>query len=791
MATNCLCFWGLFLLLSLFVHHSFSTPQVHIVYLGRKHISHDPKLTSNHHVQLLSTVFASDEDAKQSVLYSYKHSFSGFSAMLNSSQAAALAKSKDVISVFKSKMMNIQTTRSWDFLGLTLGNSYEATPVQLAYGDNIIVGVIDTGIWPDLESFKEYPGIKPIPYTWRGECEEGDMFPENTCNRKLIGARYYFQGYEKDNRTLNESEYKSARDFLGHGTHTASTAVGSIVKGANLFGLAKGVARGGAPRARLAVYKACWGTENYMTICSEADILAAFDDALHDGVHVISASIGPNSLPLPEFFNSSMSIGSFHAMQVGVSVVVPAGNTGPLGPLPSLVVNVEPWAFTVAASSIDRVFPTRIVVAGNFSVVGESFVTSPISAKLVDPRRFFMDGVCSVNLRKNNNKTAEGLIMLCFSTVGGINKEDAQNAAFNVSASGLIFVDPTVMLEAIDLVPTVYLNIQQGTLLKHYFSRFRRLPMVQIKPTKTVIGKSVAPTVAYFSSRGPNSISPDILKPDISAPGVSILAAWPTKTPLYPDKNDKRLGQRWNFQSGTSMSCPHVAGIVALLKSAHPHWSPAAIRSALMTTAYTRDISLDNILSGGSIKDSDPFDIGSGHVNPLKAMDPGLVYDMKPSDYILYLCNIGYTREEIEMLVLPCPGTDTTTCPKEKKSISNLNYPSISISDLRSTTTIKRTVRNVSQRKNAIYFSYIVKPNGVDVVIWPRVLFFSWFKEEITYYVTFIPQKKSKGRYDFGEIVWSDGFHKVRSPLVVSVNTIATSFVDDDDDHLSGSTSPI
>ncbi|EXB94819.1 Subtilisin-like protease [Morus notabilis] len=670
-------------------------------------------------------------------------------------------------------MLQLHTTRSWDFMGLSLSNSDEATPLQLAYGDNIIVGLIDSGIWPESESFQEEPGMKPIPSTWKGKCVKGEMFnPEKACNKKLIGARYYVEGFERSYGLLNKSgnpEYRSPRDFLGHGTHTASTAVGSIANDASFLGLGQGTARGGAPRARLAVYKACWG-KDYMGQCSEADILAAFDDALHDGVHVISASIG-STPPLPELFASSNAIGSFHAMQLGISVVFAAGNDGPD---PGLVSNVEPWGISVAASSVDRKFPTNIIVESNFSIMGESFITSPVTAKLVDPITYFTNGICNLNYRKNS-KTATGRVMLCFSSVGPVEAGDAQAAAFGVNASALIFVQAVTKLTGPDpFRPTVYVDIDQGTKIKHYLALFQRLPTVQIAPAKTIIGKSLAPRVASFSSRGPSSLAPDILKPDISAPGVNILAAWPTKTPPTVVPSDfYKQPVSWNIISGTSMSCPHVSGIVALLKSAHPNWSPAAIKSALMTTAYTRDSSLDYILNGDSKKVSDPFDIGAGHVEPLKAMDPGLVYDMKTVDYILFLCNLGYSQKQIKALVLSSPEIDTS-CSRVMKSNANVNYPSITVSDLQSATTIKRTVRNVSPSKFSVYFSSIVKPDGVEVVVWPRVLVFSWSKEEITYYVTLIPKKNSQDRYDFGEVVWSDGFgHKVRSPLVVCVNTIA------------------
>ncbi|XP_058200519.1 subtilisin-like protease SBT3.18 isoform X3 [Rhododendron vialii] len=775
MAISFQCFWGLslFLSLSLYLSHSISTSQVYVVYLGLNKI-HDPILTTNHHLQLLSNVFARKEEAEKSMLYSYKRSFSGFSAMLNSTQATTLAEMDGVISVFRSRMVELHTTRSWDFLGLNLAShSSEANPLQLAYGHDVIVAVLDSGIWPESYSFREEPGTGPIPKSWKGQCVSGDKFdPKRACNRKLIGAKYYCKGFERKFGSLSKSEYRSARDFNGHGTHTASTAVGSSVKNASFFGIAQGTARGGAPRARLAVYKVCWSV-GMDTKCTEADIIAAFDDALGDGVNVISASFG---LPAPfkPFFLSSADIGSFHAMQQGVSVVFSGGNDGPD---PSLVGNVAPWSICVAASSIDRTFPTRILVDRNLSFVGQSFVVKPINAELVYAIDYFADGACMCRVcrgRNWNKKTARGKVILCFSTVGSVFVDEAELAAFNASASALIFVEPVNrQVPEVDIIPTILVDIIQGTRMYHYLglSPKGKVVVVQISPSMTVIKKSPAPAVAMFSSRGPSSLAPDILKPDITAPGINILAAWPCKTPpttLLP--NDPR-SVNWNFQSGTSMSCPHVSGVVALLKSAHPDWSPAAIRSALMTTAYTSDTTQDSILYGGIAKPADPFDIGAGHIDPVRAMDPGLVYDLKTTDYILFLCNIGYTISQIKRIVEISPGT-IISCPKSfPLTNSNLNYPSITVSNLQSTMTLKRTVRNVGRKKTAIYFASIVEPNGVEVKVWPRVLIFSCFWEEMSYYVTLKPEKHSQGRYDFGEIIWSDGFHSVRSPLVVLVNT--------------------
>lgn len=172
-------------------------------------------------------------------------------------------------------------------------------------------------------------------------------------------------------------------------------------------------------------------------------------------------------------------------------------------------------------------------------------------------------------------------------------------------------------------------------------------------------------------------------------------------------------------------------------------------------------------MADGTLKPIDAFDIGAGHVDPLKAMDPGLVYDMETRDYIIFLCSLGYTQVQIKSMLLPSPSVDT--CCSGKGSDLELNYPAITISDLRSTMKVKRTLRNVGQ-KYAVYFASVSSPQGVHTVVWPRLLIFSRQKQKITYYVTITPLKKSQGRYDFGEIVWCDGFHHVRTPLIVQVN---------------------
>lgn len=150
----------------------------------------------------------------------------------------------------------------------------------------------------------------------------------------------------------------STRDTDGHGTHTLSTAAGRLVPGANLFGYGNGTAKGGAPAAHAAAYKVCWRPVNGSE-CFDADIIAAFDAAIHDGVHVLSVSLGGSPA---DYFRDGLAIGSFHAARHGVTVVCSAGNSGPGA---GTVSNTAPWLLTVGASTMDREFPAYLVLDNN------------------------------------------------------------------------------------------------------------------------------------------------------------------------------------------------------------------------------------------------------------------------------------------------------------------------------------------------------------------------------------------------------------------------------------------
>ncbi|OMP02779.1 hypothetical protein COLO4_10835 [Corchorus olitorius] len=638
-------------------------------------------------------------------------------------------------------------------------------------GDGVIIGVFDTGIWPESKAFSD-EGLGPIPSRWKGVCESGDHFnPSTHCNRKIIGARWFIDGflaeYGQPINITEDPEYLSPRDANGHGTHTSSTATGSYVRNVSYKGLSPGTVRGGAPRARLAVYKVCWNVLGGQ--CSSADILKAFDEAIHDGVDVLSLSIG-YSLPLFSDVDErdGIATGSFHAVIRGITVVCGAANDGPSA---QTVQNTAPWILTVAASTMDRAFPTPITLGNNKTFLGQAIFTGKVNGftGLTYPEGTGLDpnsaSACQ-DLSLNSTLVA-GKVLLCFASV--TRRVAIRIAAETVKEAGgvglIIAKNPTdALVECTDGFPCIEVDYEIGTRILYYI-RSTNSPTVKLSPSKTLLGKPVSAKVAFFSSRGPSSIAPEILKPDIAAPGVNILAA--------TSQMDRVMDGGYAIHSGTSMATPHVSGIVALLKAIHPEWSPAAIKSALVTTARTKDASNFPLFAEGSPqKPANPFDFGGGIVNPNGAADPGLVYDMDTLDYIHYLCAMGYNNSAISRLM-----GQAIVCPVEKPSILDVNVPSITISSLRNSVTLTRTVTNVGA-PNSIYRAVIEPPTGVIVTVRPDILVFNSTIKKISFHVTVSAAHQVNTGYFFGSLTWTNQIHAVRIPLSVRTELLQ-SYADD------------
>ncbi|CAM0883249.1 unnamed protein product [Alopecurus aequalis] len=714
-------------MINISISRASGSQKLYIVYLGEKKHDDVALVTASHH-DMLSTILGSKEEALASITYSYKHGFSGFSAMLTDDQAQDLADLPEVISVTPNQNHELMTTRSWDFLGLNLDNQPPNKLLQRSkYGEDVIIGIVDTGIWPESRSFSDH-GYGPIPSRWKGVCQLGQAWEGTNCSRKIIGARYYPAGLDKADQ---EQNYMSPRDINGHGTHTASTAAGAVVEGVSLHGLGVGVARGGAPRARLAVYKVAWQTTRRVELASAA-VLAALDDAIHDRVDIVSLSIVLND----------NSFGALHAVQKGITVVYGAGN---YGPRPQVIFNTAPWVITVAASKIDRSFPTAITLGNNQTLVGQSLYYMLKNESSSEFKPLLHGGSCSGEAL--NGTIINGKVVLCIVENFGPTEDiipDIITNAKSGGASGVIFAIYTIdVLASTDDclgMACVIVDLEIGFQAATYIGS-QSLPIAKIEPARSITGKQVpAPKVAFFSSRGPSTKYPTVLKPDIAAPGVNILAA---------------TGDGYVFDSGNSMSTPHVAGVVALLKAAHPDWSHAALKSAIVTTASTKDeYGMPLLAEALPRKIADPFDYGGGNINPNAAADPGLVYDIDPRDYNKFF---GCNNQKHEICNI------TTTLPAY-----HLNLPSISIPELRNPIKVRRAVTNVGE-VDAVYQSYIESPLGVKIIVDPPTLVFNETKKVHNFKVSITPMWKVQGDYTFGSLTWHNEHHSVRIPIAVRI----------------------
>lgn len=733
--------------------------KTYIVHMSKSHMPAD----FVEHKQWYDASLRSVSDSAE-IMYTYDTVIHGFSTQLTEEEAEALEKQHGIVSILPETRYELHTTRTPMFLGLDMvANMFPASTSE----SDLTVGVLDTGVWPESKSFDD-TGLGPVPSSWKGQCEEGKNFKAATnCNRKLIGARFFSKGYEAIQGPIDESkESNSPRDDDGHGTHTSTTAAGSAASDANLFGYAPGTARGMAARARVAMYKVCW-----IGGCFSTDILAAMEKAIDDGVNVLSLSLGGGS---PDYYRDSIAIGAFGAMEKGIFVSCSAGNAGPSS---FSLSNEAPWITTVGAGTLDRDFPAYVSLGNGMNFTGVSLYNG---TALPDTSLPFVyagnaSNSTSGNLCMSGTLVPEkvaGKIVLCDRGVTArVQKGEVVKEA---GGAGMILANTDSNGEELvadaHLLPATAVGQTSGDEIKKYlFSNPNPTATIIFGGTK--VGVQPSPVVAAFSSRGPSSITPEILKPDLIAPGVNILAGWSGRVgPTGLSVDNRRVG--FNVISGTSMSCPHVSGLAALLKGAHLEWSPAAVRSALMTTAYTAYKNGEQLQDIATGKASTPFDYGAGHVNPLKALDPGLIYDLTTDDYMNFLCALNYTPSQIAVV-----SNRNFTCSESVKySVADLNYPSFAVpfttglgSGGNKVTVLKytRTLTNVGA--SGTYKVSASFPSGsVKIAVEPAALSFSQMNEKKMYTVSFSASSMPSGTKDFGRLQWTDGNHVVGSPIAVT-----------------------
>ncbi|KAH0468130.1 hypothetical protein IEQ34_003163 [Dendrobium chrysotoxum] len=631
------------------------------------------------------------------------------------------------------------------YLGLNTYNAWGSSMM----GQGLIIGIIDTGITPRHPSFKDtnMPPVPP-PTKWKGSCSYAGF----SCNDKVIGAKAFYQGY-----------HPSPEDTNGHGTHVAGIAAGNFVEDANILGMAKGdPASGMAPMAHLSIYKVCFFNEG----CYGANIYAAIDQAIKDGVDIISMSLSGGHTA--KLYEDSISRGSMAAIQHGIIPVASAGNAGPnTGTLS----HSAPWVLTVGASTTDRRIASIVKLGDNRTFLGESSY-QPTNWNSNDmwlleyPGKFGDRNASCCLPSELANWNLRGKIVIC--KVGIINDVKKGVAVYQAGAKGMILINQPswghTTSSSAHVLPASNVDHPTGLEILDYYFNNQPNAFASIHFGGTQFKFTPSPAVASFSSRGPSRMNGGIIKPDVLAPGINILAAWPTDVGPNPDP---LATHTFNFESGTSMAAPHVAGIVALVKSKHPGWTPSKIISAIVTTA--KDSAAGDLITDDlSYRTAGIYATGAGMVNPTKAMDPGLVFGLTLNNYIAYLCGLGYSDLEVQYTI----GKPTSCNGVQYLTASQLNYPSITINLTRLATsqTVGRTVKNVGDASED-YLAKITEPVGVTIYLSTYKLQFTRLDQEVSYSINFA----LKGAYPSqgtdmirrGKIVWDSGKHVVTTPIAV------------------------
>ena len=703
--------------------------------------------------------------------YSYGYVVNGFAAELTAAQADKLRSARGVLSVEKDVAMELDTSSTPDFLGLRGPDGVWTTTG--AKGENVIIGIVDGGAWPEHPSFSDRTGsngnfskdgklaYQQIP-GWHGRCVPGEAFDASLCNQKLIGARYYNAGWG-GNAGINAQlpwEFNSPRDYGGHGTHTATTAGGNENVQATGLAAALGKTSGIAPRARIAAYKVCWQTPTGGS-CFSSDSVAAIDQAVADGVDVINFSISGSRTS----FLDAVEVAFLFAADAGVFVAASAGNSGPAT---STVAHGGPWLTTVANGTHNRNGVGSVTLGNGLTINGASFANATAQLPLVRSKDVGLPGVDAAKLAlcfgaldgPGDTVPHDNTPLLDPAKVAGkiVVCERGSNVLVNKSGNveaaggaGMVLLNtPTsaaTQLAILHVVPTVHVGPGVGNADYTAVDSYAATPgatatINQSQPVYNV----PAPTTASSSSRGPLLAGGgDLLKPDVMAPGTDILAG------VAPPGNSGKL---FDLYSGTSMSSPHVAGLAAIFKQLYPAWSPMMIKSAIMTTGY-------DVLDGGTpAPNTNPvliFRQGAGFIDPRKAINPGAVYNHGFNDWLAFLCGATTGVNPASCAALISAGYSTDP--------SNLNVPSIAIGDMAGVQTVKRKLTNVSGAPLTLTAG-VTGMAGFTVVTAPASLTLAPGQTK-SFEMRFTRTAAALNAYTGGQLTWTGAANPIRSPIVV------------------------
>ena len=541
--------------------------------------------------------------------------YGGVAARLPARQAKELLKVQGVSAVQYDRLEKPLTDVTPDFVGASsvwpsLGGSSTA-------GEGVIVGVLDTGIWPEHPSFAD-PGISHPGGSYDcdfGDGSDPDLGDAFVCNDKLIGAYAFVDTYLSviaplEGEFCNDAaDTCTARDANGHGTHTSSTAAGGPVASAVLLGVERGPISGIAPGAHVIMYRVCLNDG-----CFGSDSVAAVEQAIDDGVDVLNFSIsgGANA------YTDPVELAFLDAYAAGIVVNASAGNNGPGAATAN---HAGPWTNTVGASTSDRHFLATLALTADgpdtLDIVGATITAGagPAEIVLAEDVPGYTDPLCLDPLPADS---AIGMIVAC--ERGVIARVDKSLHVEPSGAAGMILYNPIVQGLATDnhFIPSIQIDQPDSDDFLDFMATHTGVMGSWTGGLATAVPGDV---MAGFSSRGPLG---DFIKPDVTAPGVQILAG---NTPEGVGEGVGLPGELFQVIQGTSMSSPHAAGVAALVKDAHPSWTPGQIKSALMTS------SLQSVLKEDGATTADPFDRGAGSIRANRAVKPTVTFDVNPVDY--------------------------------------------------------------------------------------------------------------------------------------------------------------
>lgn len=646
------------------------------------------------------------------VVHRYTKVFNGVSMVLPQENVADVAGAAGVKAVYPDELLQLDTNRTPEFIGAT--TAWATLGGQSNAGEGVVVGILDSGIWPESPAFSDPdPSGKPYPPAPGGPypCEFGNTAwnindAPFACNNKVIGAQKFLDTYQA---LFGQEAYEfdSARDDDGHGTHTASTAAGNGQVPVSLLGNDLGQISGIAPRAHIIAYKVCGEAG-----CYSSDSAAAIEQSILDGVNVLNFSISGGANP----YGDVVALAFRNAYANGIFVAASAGNTGPGA---NTVNHRAPWITTVAASTSDRGFLSTVTLnstsGATLALVGASLTKgistpAPVVVNTADP-------LCQAPAAAGS---FAGQIVVC---QRGVNARTAKSA--NVAAGGaigMLLYNPTPQGTNTDLhsIPTVHLESGEGAQLLAFLSGN---PGVTATFTDGAPGVTQGDVLAGFSSRGGAGQVLGVNKPDITAPGVNVLAGYTgleygVVTPIF------------NFLSGTSMSSPHIAGVAALLKDLHPDWTPGQIKSAIMTTAK-----IAGVVKEDGVTPANAFDTGSGRVDVAAAINPGLTFDESVENYNALAGNLW-----------------------------NANYPSFFHPDMPGKITVKRTVRSVDSRARNWRVS-VAAPADVRITVPKQIRLNPG--ESVTFDIAIDASFVPLGETRFATIEFKQGDKTLRFPVTL------------------------